>query len=513
MDPVPNPPLSRRTGAAVGVVSVFAAVAVSHLVAGFVDPDASPLLAVGNVVRDLSPPAITEYAIANLGDAKKPLLFGGIALALLVIGTIAGLASRRRALPGLVVAAAFGLAGAAAVLAQPAVEPAGLLAPAASLLTGVGAFWWLHGLARSTAATEGAGLSRRRFLITSAGVAVGAGVAAGAGQLLAGSTGVTASRAALGRIEPDLAAPPVPAGADFAADGTPTFLTANRDFYRVDTALARVPAIPAEDWRLRVHGMVERELTYTFADLRSRRLTARTITMTCVSNEVGGPYVSTATFVGVPVRELLAEAGPRGGADQLFSTSVDGWTAGTPLTAMTEADRGALLAIGMNGEPLPLEHGFPARLVVPGLYGFVSATKWVVDLEVTTFAARRAYWLERGWGQRAPIKTQSRIDAPRGFDTMPAGRVTIAGVAWAQHVGIARVQVRVDGGPWRDAELATEVNVWTWRMWRVEVTLGAGSHRAEVRATDRRGMTQPSARVAPIPDGATGWHSVQFTTT
>jgi DMSO/TMAO reductase YedYZ molybdopterin-dependent catalytic subunit len=503
-------PLSRRLGTAVGVVSVLAAVAAGHLVAGLVDPDASPVLAVANSVRDLSPPSVTEYAIGNLGDAKKALLFGGIAVVLVVVGAVAGLVSRRRVLPGLAVAAAVGVVGFVTVLGQPNVGLVGMLAPAASLVAGVGVFRWLHLLAARPSTGSAA---RRRFLLTSGGVAVGAGVSGGVGQLLAGRTGVDASRAGLGRIEPAVPAPPIPSGADFVSDGTPTFLTSNRDFYRVDTALARIPAVPAQDWRLRVHGMVDRERVYSFADIRSRPLTARTITMTCVSNEVGGPYVSTATFVGVPLRELLAEAGVRPGADQLLSTSADGWTAGTPVEAVLDSRRGAMLAIGMNGEPLPLEHGFPARLVVPGLYGFVSATKWVVDLELTRFVDREAYWVSRGWGRRAPIKTQSRIDSPRGFATMPAGRVTVAGVAWAQHVGIQRVEVRVDGGPWREAELAGEVNVWTWRMWRVEVQLDPGTHRAEVRATDRRGHTQPATRATPIPDGATGWHSVQFTTT
>ncbi|OLF12626.1 molybdopterin-binding protein [Actinophytocola xanthii] len=489
------------------MLSVLAAVTAGHLVAGIVDPDASPVLAVGNAVRDLSPPSVTDFAIANLGDTKKALLFGGLGVVLLVTGAVAGLLSRRRLWLGIALAAAVGVVGLVAVLDQPTVGVVGVTAPLASTAAGVGVLWWLHTLATRPAPDSAA---RRRFLLTSAGVAVGAGVLGGAGQLLAGRNGAAASRAAVGPLTPAFPAPPIPAGADFAAAGTPRFLTSNRDFYRVDTALAQVPAVRAEDWTLRVHGMVERERTYSYADIRDRPLVERTITMTCVSNEVGGPYVSTANFVGVPLGDLLAEAGVRPGADQLFSTSVDGWTAGTPTEAVLDTRRGAMLALGMNGEPLPLEHGFPARLVVPGLYGFVSATKWVVDLELTTFEAKESYWLSRGWGRRAPIKTQSRIDAPRGFATVPAGRVTLAGVAWAQHIGVQRVEVRVDGGPWRTATLATEVNVRTWRMWRLDLRLEPGQHRAEVRATDRRGRTQTDARVAPIPDGATGWHSVQF---
>lgn len=503
--------LGRGAAVLVGVVSVLAAVAVGHLVGALIAPSASPVIAVGNSVRDLTPASVTEWSIANLGDAKKALVFVGIGVALLVFGAAAGLASRRRPWPGMVAAALVGLAGLASVLDQASVPVVGVLAPIASLVVGVALFYWLHATARRQAnpVAEPTG-SRRRFLWTSAGVVVGAGVFGGAGQFVLGRNGAEASRAAVGALRPSSPAPAIPAGADFAGSGTPRFITANRDFYRVDTALASVPQVRAEDWLLRVHGMVEKTRTFTFNDIRDRPLVERTITMTCVSNEVGGPYVSTANFIGVPLRDLLEEAGVRSGSDQLFSTSVDGWTAGTPVDAVMEPNRGALLAIGMNGEPLPAEHGFPARMVVPGLYGFVSATKWVVDLELTTFDARQAYWRERDWGVKAPIKTQSRIDNPRGFPTLPAGKVTIAGVAWAQTIGIAKVEVRVDGGKWRTAELAAEVNSQTWRMWRIQVELGPGYHKAEVRATDRRGYTQTPDKAAPIPDGATGWHSADF---
>ncbi|GAB3447680.1 molybdopterin-dependent oxidoreductase [Actinophytocola sediminis] len=511
--PVDEPaPLTRRVASLVGVLAVTAALAVSHLVAGLTDPDASPFVAVGNSVRDLTPPAITEFAISEIGDAKKPLLFGGIAVVLVVVGTIAGLLSRRRALPGMVLAAIVGVVGLLAVLDQYNVDTIGLLAPVSSVLAGVGTFGWLHRIATRRATTgETSTASRRRFLLVSGGVAVGAGVFGGVGQLLAGRVDVEASRAGIGALTPQSPAPPIPGGADFASFGTPRFLTANRDFYRVDTALVSVPRVRAEDWALRIHGLVDEQKTFSFNDIRQRPLVERTITMTCVSNQVGGGYISTANFVGVPLRDLLDEAGVRSGSDQLFSTSADGWTAGTPVDAVMDRDRGALLAIGMNGEPLPTEHGFPARMVVPGLYGFVSATKWVVDMELTTFDAKQSYWLKRDWAQKAPIKTQSRIDSPRSFATVQPGPVDIAGIAWAQHVGIDKVEVRVDKGEWRPAILADEVNDQTWRMWRSQIHLGPGTHTAEVRATDRTGRTQSADRVAPIPDGATGWHSRQFT--
>ncbi|WP_143343132.1 molybdopterin-dependent oxidoreductase, partial [Crossiella equi] len=339
----------------------------------------------------------------------------------------------------------------------------------------------------------------------------GAGIAGIAGQLLGSRVDLEASRAgvarALARTGPLPATPP---GSDFAADGTPAFRTPNADFYRIDTALS-VPRLPAEDWRLRVHGLVERELTLTFDDLLRRPVVHRTITMTCVSNEVGGPYVSTATFTGVDLRELLLEAGVKPGADQLATTSEDGWTCGTPVAVLLEPDRGALLAYGMNGEPLPLEHGFPVRLVTPGLYGYVGATKWLVDAELTTFAEFSPYWIRRGWGERGPVKTQSRVDRPAPFAKVPAGRVVVAGTAWAQHVGVSTVEVRVDGGPWQRAELAAEAGVDTWRMWRTWFELAPGRHTVECRATDRSGQTQTSARADVVPDGATGWHAVEFT--
>ncbi|HEY0638799.1 MAG TPA: molybdopterin-dependent oxidoreductase, partial [Pseudonocardiaceae bacterium] len=340
---------------------------------------------------------------------------------------------------------------------------------------------------------------------------VAAAVASGlGGQLLNRRVDVQASRRAVGDLRPAVAAPPIPEGAAFTADGTPAFLTPNRDFYRIDTALV-VPRLRAEDWRLRVHGMVDRELTIDYENLRSRELVERTITLTCVSNEVGGQYVSTANFVGVRLRDVLLEAGVRAGADQLVSRSSDGWSCGTPTEVAMEPTRDALLAIAMNGEPLPAEHGFPVRMVIPGLYGYVSATKWLVDLELTTFDAFDPYWARRGWAKKAPIKTMARIDRPTGFQKVPAGPVVVAGVAWAQHTGIEAVEVRVDGGPWVPATLATEVNLDTWRMWRVELDLRPGGHTVEARATDRSGYTQTPERAEPVPDGATGWHSAFFT--
>jgi DMSO/TMAO reductase YedYZ molybdopterin-dependent catalytic subunit len=509
----PRETLTRPAASLVGVLATGSALAVGHLVAAAVRPDSSPYLAVGNTAIDLTPEPVKAFAIREFGSSDKTALLTGMAVVLLVLAVVTGLISRRRALPGLLLVGGLGVVGVAAAAARPDLGATGVLPAVAATAVGVGVFACLHRLA-STPAAEGDGTrapapDRRRFLVTAGSMAVVAGAAAALGQRLSSARGAERSRAALGRILPAVPAPPVPAGADFAAAGTPPFITPSRDFYRVDTALM-VPQVDVDTWRLRVHGMVDRELELSFDDLTGRRLVERTITLCCVSNDVGGPYISTADFVGVPIREVLAEAGIRPGAQQVFSTSVDGFTAGTPVDVLTDPNRDALLAVAMNGDPLPVEHGFPVRMVTPGLYGYVSATKWLTDLELTTFD-QQAYWIERGWAQRAPIKTQSRIDRPAAFGKVPAGRVVVAGIAWAQHTGIDRVEVRADGGPWQVAELSTEVNVDTWRMWRVALDLPPGGHTVECRATDRSGYTQTGQRNPPEPDGATGWHAVFFT--
>jgi hypothetical protein len=268
-----------------------------------------------------------------------------------------------------------------------------------------------------------------------------------------------------------------------------------------------LPQVDPATWRLRVHGMVDKELSFTLDDLLSRPLVERDLTLVCVSSEVGGTYAGNARWLGVPLRDILEEAGVRDGADQLVSRSVDGWTAGTPVAAVRDG-RDALIAVGMNGEPFPVKHGFPARLVVPGLYGFVSATKWLTSLELTTFDAFNGYWVKRGWAQQAPVKTMSRIDTPRGLQKVAAGRVPIGGVAWATHRGISKVEVRIDDGPWQEAQLAPVPSVDTWRQWFFAWDAPAGSHTVTCRATDSDGQTQDEQRVDPIPDGATGWHQI-----
>lgn len=302
-----------------------------------------------------------------------------------------------------------------------------------------------------------------------------------------------------------------PRGADLGVPDAEPWQTPNPDFYRIDTVLSP-PLVTATDWRLRVHGLVEREVELDFDDLVRVGLVDRWVTLVCVSNNVGGDLVGNALWTGVPIADVLGMAGPLAEADAVRSTSQDGWTCGTPLEVLTDG-RDALFAVGMNGEPLPVEHGFPVRMVVPGLYGYVSATKWVVDVEVSRFDRFEAYWTGRGWSEQAPVKVQSRIDVPRVGATVPAGRVPVAGVAWAQNRGIGQVEVRVDGGAWQQAEIAEVPSADTWRQWVYQWDAEPGRHRLEVRATTTDGEVQTGDVAPPAPDGATGWHGIDVDVT
>ena len=517
-----RPAATGRTGhlaaALSGLLAVGAALAVGHLVAVVIAPAASPLFAVGATFIDLTPEWLKSFAIRTFGNADKVALLGGIGVVLAIAAAAIGLVSVGR--PWLAIAAvgALGVVGGLAAYLRPGGSLVSLVPALVGAVVGMGALALLRREAAwpteraDTDETGAHGLTRRRFL--GAGAVVGGLIVASGGLgLLVTSRRAAAVAGAGGSALPAPLEPiaAVPAGADLGITGVAPFITPNDAFYRVDTAL-QIPAIAADEWRLRIHGMVDREVVLTLDELLAYPLVERDITLTCVSNEVGGEYVGNARWTGVPLATLLEEAGVQAGADQIVSRSVDGMSIGTP-TAVALDGRDAMLAIGMNGERLPPVHGYPVRMIVPGLFGYVSACKWLVELELTTFDAYDPYWVQRGWAKDAPIKTMARIDAPKPLARIAAGKTAIAGVAWAQHRGIERVEVRIDGGEWVAARLAAADTIDTWRQWVLEWDALPGRHALEVRATDATGATQPEARVAPFPDGATGWHSVVMTVT
>lgn len=514
-----------------GLIAGLVALCVAELVSAAVRPEAGPVTAVGGAVIDRTPAAVKDFAVRNFGNDDKLVLQLGILALLALFAMAVGVASLRYRKVGPAAVLVFGAIGALAAVERPDGRVSDALPSVVGALVACAVLYLLAGRLAfrpspdGDRGTDGAvadaapearpgSFDRRGFVIAATAAAA---VSAGAGVLgrrlnASGAAEAAASREAVALPAPSAPARPIPAGADLGVRGLSSFTTSNKDFYRVDTALV-VPRVDADSWRLRIHGKgVSRPLTVSFQDLLRRKLIERDITLTCVSNEVGGPYVGNARWIGVPLADLLAEAGVRppskgGPADQLVSRSVDGMTIGTPVDTVMDG-RDAMLAVGMNGEPLPFDHGFPVRMVVPGLYGYVSACKWLEDLELTTFDDYDAYWVKRSWSREAPVKTQSRIDTPRPFASPKAGKVPVAGVAWAQHRGIERVEVRVDGGSWNPAKLAAEDSEDTWRQWLWEWPATSGSHTLEVRATDRDGNTQTDKRVGTVPDGATGWHSV-----
>lgn len=528
-----HPPVLARATA--GIIATGVVLAVGHGVAAVVDPGSSPFLAVADTVVDRVPAPVREAAIDAVGTADKPLLLISLAVVLLAVGAVTGLIERAGRPAGSILLVILGLVGALAALMRPAAGPSWVLPTFLGVIAGVVTLRLLIGAwpstpvhTRNTArslndadpteegstrqeAESGSSPDRRRFLII-AGSALAVIAAAGATGVALGRRAADAMAERTGlrlpRVLARNAAAPVPAGVEPDVQGVTGFLTRNEDFYRIDTAL-RVPAVTTTEWKLRIHGLVEREIELDWQSLTEREAWDRIVTLTCVSNEVGGALAGTATWTGFPIADLLAEAGPLPEADMLLSTSVDGWTAGTPLDALTDG-RDALLAVGMNGEPLPLEHGYPVRQVVPGLYGYVSATKWVVDWEVTRFDRATAYWTDRGWGEKGPIRTASRIDRPAPLAQLSPGPQIVAGTAWAQRRGVDRVEVRVDDGQWQDAQLSTEYSIDTWRMWSWPWDATPGLHTLHVRATDSTGEVQTETRRPTVPDGATGWHSRTF---
>jgi DMSO/TMAO reductase YedYZ molybdopterin-dependent catalytic subunit len=527
---------SRWHGVAIGLLSTFAGLATAELIVGVVRGAASPVVPVGQEVIDRVPKQVKDLAIEWFGTADKAVLVVGTLLSLAVIGSIVGtLAVRGQRLNAYAVTAVVGVIGVFAVWMRPAPDSGKMLPPIVGTLASIAVVWGLSprdqrlqgDLAEAPVAAPG-GPARRGFLQGAAMVAAASVLVGGVGRVLKRRFEVGDERAALELPKPVEVAPTLPievgsndetattsAGSkpmELDLEGLDPWLTPSQDFYRIDTAIV-VPQVPKDSWKLRVFGMVDRELEIRFADLLERPMVERYITLSCVSNEIGGDLVGNAKWQGVLLKELLDEAGVQAGATQVVSRSIDGWSCGSPTSAIMDG-RDAMLAVAMNGEPLPAEHGYPVRLVVPGLYGYVSATKWVTEIELTRWEDFDGYWIPRGWSKEGPIKTMARIDRPRkasGPKSTAGQPVDIAGLAWAVHRGISKVEVQIDDGEWRQCDLAGVPSDDTWVQWVYRwMDASAGQHRVRARAYDGSGEPQPSEPKGVAPNGAQGYHEVSF---
>ncbi|MGZ4572342.1 MAG: molybdopterin-dependent oxidoreductase [Blastococcus sp.] len=502
----------RILGALTGLLAAAVGLGIAEVVAAFVGPASSPVVAVGNAAISLTPEPVKNFAITTFGTHDKLALVVGTFVVLAGYALLVGLVALRDRRFGAAGIALFGLIGSVAASSRPAAGPLDGAPSFVGAAAGIAALLVLVRPLTVPAADEPdarTGMDRRRFFVTG-GAAVGVAVlAGGTGRLLQRRFDVTALRAALTLPAPASPAPALPAGVDLSrkVPGLTPLFTANPDFYRIDTAIA-VPQIRPADYRLTLTGMFDAPRSYTLRELYDRAdLIERDVTLTCVSNEVGGDLAGTARWLGVPLGAFLRENGVRATSTQLVCRSVDGMTIGAPTRSALGVED-AMLAIGMNGEPLPVVHGFPVRMVIPGLYGYVSACKWLSSIEATTFEAFDAYWVARAWAREGPIKVESRIDTP-SRNAFPAGRRAIAGVAWAQTRGIGRVEVQVDGQEWTAAQLSPAIGLDLWRQWVLPYDFRPGTHRITVRATTADGDLQTAAKAYPFPDGASGWHSVQ----
>ncbi|HYM52776.1 MAG TPA: molybdopterin-dependent oxidoreductase [Candidatus Dormibacteraeota bacterium] len=505
-DRTPSAPVA----AAAGLVAGGLGLGLSELLAGLVAGAPSLVLSIGSLVIALQPPGAKQLMVDLFGEADKLVLNLVILIVALAGGAALGLVARRSM--GLA-SAGFGAVGVLAFVAalrDPLVEPL-LAGVTASLAAGIGVLalprLLLLATRRDAEAAQMLDFDRRRFLGATIGLA---GVAAASGVL--GRVLLERRAAAIGSVPqvpaPGASAPPLPTGAELDVAGISPLVTPNQTFYRIDTALL-VPRLDATTWSLNVGGMVDRPYLLNYEQLLAMPLVEQYVTIACVSNEVGGPLVGNALWRGARLRDVLDRAGVQAGATQIVGRSFDGWTAGFPTAWLDNPEREALVAVAMNGEPLPPAHGFPARLIVPGLFGYVSATKWLTNIELTTLEAFDAYWVPLGWAKEAPILTQSRIDVPRSGSSMEAGSVAVAGVAWAPDRGIGRVEVRVDDGEWVEADVSTPISDATWVQWVYRWDATRGGHILTVRATDGTGVVQTDRVTEPAPDGARGHHSVQ----
>lgn len=500
--------------ALMGLLAAAFGLAMGQLVAALIEPAFGPITVVAASAIDLPPAVVKEWAVQTFGTSAKSVVVGTVVVAVVVLAAVAGVVARTRLALGVAITLGIGVIGVMAGLARP---DDGLSAAVPALIGSIAAAAALAGLTRlarprpvQVAGEEPAvtAINRRAVLLGGLAVAaVGAAAMAGA-SFLASRSSAVASRVSARLPLPASPAMALPAGVQAPITGMQPFITPNRNFYRIDTAVV-VPQVQASDWSLTFTGMVRRPFTVTYDQLLAMPMVERDVTIMCVSNPVGGGYIGTARWLGTPLMPLLEQAGIDGSADQIFSTSVDGWTCSTPLRGL--AEREPLLVVGMNGEPLPIDHGFPVRMVIPGLYGFISATKWVTTIEAATYADMPAYWTVRGWATDAPVLTGSRIDQPNP-GAMKAGSTHIGGVAWAMDGdGVSQVEVQVDDGPWQQASLAEVPGPVTWRQWWLPWDATPGQHTLRVRATNGRGEVQTGEERDVIPAGATGWHTVDVT--
>ena len=513
-DPEPPPTPSRTAAAIAGVAAGAAALGASELLAGVLPGAASPIIAVGDLVIALQPPGAKQFVVDLVGEADKLVLNLFIAAVALAITAVIGVLARTR--PGLarIAIALGGILALGAGLRDPLAEPITTLIVAAGAVAV--AMWLLGRLMRlavelgTPPVAEMPDWGRRRFLGTSVAV-VGVAAASGlVGRMLLDRGRLNAVPQGGTIPAPVETAPALPAGVSLDVPELTPIIIPNQNFYRIDTALL-VPRPDLSTWRLRVTGMVERPFELTYDELVALPFHEQYVTIACVSNEVGGDLVGNALWSGVRLKELLDRAGISPEATQIVGRSVDGFTAGFPTSWAIADDREALVAVTMNGDPLPSDHGYPARLIVPGLYGYVSATKWLTEIELTTLDAFDAYWVPLGWAKEAPILTQSRIDVPRDGARVEAGTVAIAGVAWAPDRGISGVEVQVDEEGWEPAELSAPISDATWVQFVRHWEATGGEHLVSVRAIDGAGEIQTDQRTRPAPDGARGHHTIRVT--
>ena len=502
--PATRPLTSRLASAALGPVTAGFGLAVGHLVAAATTPATSPVLVVGATVIDRTPTSLKEWAIAHLGSHDKTVLVGSVLLVVLAVSTLVGPLARRRPIAGVLLLAALALVAGGCALRRPGATYADLLPSLVAGVAAVASLLAIRALVRR-ARPGGTDPSRRVALLTLGTTAAGAAAVGLTGRWLAGYRGRDETFALPRPADP---AGAFPAGLDRTVPGITPLRTRAADLYRVDTRLD-VPVVSAADWTLTVDGQVDRPFTLSLDELLAMPLTERDITLTCVSNSVGGPYVGAGRWLGVRLTDLLHRAGVQEGADQILSSDVDGMTISTPLRLASDG-RDSMVAIGFNGAPLPRAHGFPARLLVPGLYGFIGATKWLRRMTLTTYAAQDAYWTKRGWATNAPIRISSRIDTPRPLVTLDAGETVVGGVAWAQESGgVTRVEVSVDGGRWQAARLGPSVGDDYWRQWFWRWPARPGVHTLACRVVDGAGQVQTAVRATPFPSGSSGIHTIQ----